>query len=125
MSIFLLLGSVLGVVGLAAAAYLLRLGGGELPEAEVGRMAEEALPGFVAGEAVLSRDGRAALVLGAAGDAALLKLHGVHVAARKIVRPVRVERIDEGLRIESGERMFGNVTLRLSPEGRDRLLTLL
>ena len=125
MSIFLLLGSVLGVLVLAAAAYLLRLGGGELPEAEVGRIAEEALPGFMAGEAVLSRDGRAALVLGAAGDAALLKLHGVHVAARKIVRPVRVERIDEGLRIESGERMFGNVTLRLSPEDRDRLLTLL
>jgi hypothetical protein len=124
-SIFLLLGSVLGVLGLAAAAYLLRLGGGELPEAEAGRMAEEALPGFVAREAVLSRDGRAALVLGGAGDAALLKLHGVHVAARKIVRPVRVERLEEGLRVESGERMFGDVTLRLPPEDRDRLLTLL
>ena len=125
MSIFLLLGSVLGVLGLAAAAYLLRLGGGELTEAEAGRMAEDALPGFVASEAVLSRDGRAALVLGAAGDAALLKLHGVHVAARRVVRPVRVERLEEGLRVESGERMFGDVTLRLPPEDRDRLLTLL
>ena len=91
----------------------------------MGRMAEEELPGFVADEAVVSSDGRAALVFGAAGDAALLKLHGVHVAARRVARPVRVERIPEGLRVESGERMFGGVTLRLLPEERDRLLTLL
>jgi hypothetical protein len=122
----LLIGSVLGVLGLAAAAYWLGLGGGGLTDAaEAGRMAEEALPGFLAGEALLSSDRRAALVLGDAGDVALLKLHGVHVAARRAKRPLRVERLDTGLRVESGERMFGGIALRLPPEERDRLLTLL
>jgi hypothetical protein len=126
MSIALLLGSIFGVLGLAAAAYWLGLGGGGLPDAaEVARIAEEALPGFVAAETVLSGDGRAALVLGQAGDAALLKLHGTHVAARRLAPPIRVERAEPGLRVESGERMFGSVTLRLPPEERDRLLTLL
>jgi hypothetical protein len=125
-NIALLLGSVLGVLGLAAAAYVLGLGGGGLPDAaEVSRTAEEALPGFVARETMVSSDGRAALVLGEADDVALLKLHGVHVVVRRVGRPVRIERLDEGLRVESGERMFGSVTLRLPPEERDRLLTLL
>jgi hypothetical protein len=125
-SIPLLIGSIFGVLALAAAAYWLGLGGGGLTDAaEAGRMAEEALPGFVAREALLSNDRRAALVLGEAGDVALLKLHGVHVAARQVKRPLRVERLDTGLRVESGERMFGSITLRLSPEERDRLLTLL
>ena len=114
------------MLGLAAAAYLLGLGGGGLPEpAELRRMAEEALPGFVAGETWLSSDGRAALVLGEGDDAALLKLHGVHAAARRVARPFKVEERGEGLRIESGERMFGSITLRLPAEERDRLLTLL
>ena len=36
-----------------------------------------------------------------------------------------VEPLDAGLRVDSGERMFGSVTLRLVPAERDRLLTVL
>ena len=123
MSIGLLIASILGVLGLAAAARLLGLGGGSLEDPA--RLAEEALPGFEAREAVLSDDQRAALVLGRADDAALLKLHGVNVAARRLPRPFVVDASADGVRIDSGERMFGSVTLRLAPEERDRLLTLL
>ena len=126
MSILLLVGSILGVLALWGAAHWLGLGGGELPSAaELGGIAEEALPSFVAREVIVSADHRGALVVGEAGDVALLKLHGAHVAARRVARPVAVERLDEGLRVESGERMFGSVTLRLAPAERDRLLTLL
>lgn len=125
MSIALLVGSILGVLGLAAAAYWLGLGGGGLTEEEEAkRIAEEALPGFEAGDAILSADGRAAIVLGASGEAALLKLHGVHPAVRRL-GSIAVEKVPGGVRIDSGERMFGSVTLRLSPEDRDKLLTLL
>lgn len=123
MSITLLVASILGVLGLAAAARLLGLGGGTL--GDPARIAEEALPGFMAQEAVTSVDGRSALVIGQAGDAALLKTHGVHVAARRLERPFRLELVADGVRVSSGERMFGSVTLFLPPEERDRLLTLL
>lgn len=126
MSIPLLIGSVLGVLGLAAIAYWLKLGGGAIGDGdEARRIAEGALPGFAAGEAFLSDDGQAALVLGHDSDAALLKQHGTQAAARRLERPLRVEALDDGLRIDSGERMFGSVTLRLTREERDRLLTLL
>lgn len=126
MSIPLLIGSILGVIGLAAIAYWLGLGGGAIADAEEARrIAEEALPGFEGGEAFLSADGRAVLVLGRDGAVALLKQHGTQPAARRLERPLDVQPLDDGLRVDSGERMFGSVTLRLAPDERDRLLTLL
>ena len=126
MSIPLLIGSILGVIGLAAIAYWLGLGGGAIADAEEARrIAEDALPGFEGSEAFLSADGRAALVFGRDGDVALLKQHGTQPAARRLDRPFEVQSLDDGLRVDSGERMFGSVTLRLVPAERDRLLTLL
>jgi hypothetical protein len=124
-SIPLLIGSILGVFGLAALAYWLGLGGGALgDQAEARRLAEEALPGFEGGEAFVSTDGRSALVLGRTGGAALLKVHGTHPAARRLEPPLRILPLDDGVHVASGELMFGAVTLHLPPDERDRLLTM-
>lgn len=120
----LLAGSVAGVLGLAALAWMLRLGGGAIESAvEAMRVAREDLYDFEPGTAFVSADGRAALVLGPSG-AALLKQHGVHVAARRLEPPLRIERADGGVLVASGERMFGNVALMLPAHERDKLLTM-
>ena len=126
MSTPLLVGSILGVLALAALAYWMGLGGGALGDPDAARRtAEDALPGFDAGEAFVSDDGRAALVLGRDEGVALVKLHGTQPATRFLERPLDMTKLDDGVRIQTGERMFGAVTLRLAPEERDRLLTLL
>ena len=101
------------------------LGGGAIGDGdEAMRTAEAACSGFRADRAFASRDGRAALVAGADGDLVLLKVHGVHVAARRLARPVIVEPSIDGVSIATGERMFGRVRLVLDAEDRDKLLTL-
>jgi hypothetical protein len=55
----------------------------------------------------------------------LLKAHGVHVAARFLARPVEAESEAEAVRIRTGERMFGDVRLRLDPQQRDKLQAML
>lgn len=120
----LLAGSVAGVLGLALIAWMLGLGGGAIGgEEEAMRIAREDLYDFEAETAFVSTDGRAALVLGP-GGAALLKQHGVHVAARRLEPPLRVEPTGDGARIATGERMYGEVALKLPPAQRDKLLTM-
>ena len=121
----LLAGSLAGVLALAAIAWLMGLGGGSIGDAgEAMRAAESACSGFRAECAFVSRDGRAALVGGADGDLVLLKVHGVHVAGRRLARPVAVETSADGIAIATGERMVGRGRLVLEPEDRDKLLTL-
>src|SRR5688572_26459716 len=121
----LLAGSLAGVLALAAIAWMLGLGGSAIGGAdEAMRTAEAACSGFRGECAFVSRDGRSALVGGADGDLVLLKVHGVHVAARRLTLPVAVETSADGVTIATGERMFGRVRLVLDPEDRDKLLTL-
>ena len=121
----LLAGSLAGVLALAAIAWMLGLGGGAIGDGdEAMRTAEATCSGFRAERAFVSRDGRSALVAGADGDLVLLKVHGVHVAARRLTLPVAVETSADGVTIATGERMFGRVRLVLDPEDRDKLLTL-
>jgi hypothetical protein len=121
----LLAGSLAGVLALAAIAWLMGLGGGAIGEGgEAMRTAEAACSGFRAERAFVSRDGRAALIEGAEGDLVLLKVHGVHVAARRLAHPAVLEASADGIVIATGERMFGQVRLVLGPEDRDKLLTL-
>ena len=121
----LLAGSLVGVLALAVIAWMLGLGGGAIVGAdEAMRTAEAACNGFRGERAFVSRDGRSALVGGADGDLVLLKVHGVHVAARRLTLPVAVETSADGVTIATGERMFGRVRLVLDPEDRDKLLTL-
>jgi hypothetical protein len=122
----LLILSVAGVLGLAWVSSLLGLGRYDpLDEGEARQASEEAFQGFEARDVFLSSDGQAALVVGASGELAVLKKHGVHIAPRRLERPARVEPSDEGVVIDSGEHFFGLVRLNLPPEQRDRLLTLL
>ena len=115
-------GSLAAVLMLAGLAWLLKLGESRISDAETARtMAEEALSGFIAREALVGTNGAAALVLGNAGIA-LLKRHGARVAVRMLGRPLWRRPSPEGVTIETGERMFGSVLLfGVLPEDVDRL----
>ncbi|UZK65529.1 hypothetical protein [Sphingomonas sp. M1-B02] len=104
-------GSLAAILVLAWIARLLKLGESRISdEKTAAEMAEEILPGFTAREALVSSDGSAALVLGN-GAIALLKRHGAKVAARRMSAPLWRRPAAEGVTIETGERMFGPVTL--------------
>ena len=125
MDILILTGSIAGVVALVLVAWWLGLGGGAIGgEAEACQAAEDNQFGFVAEAAIVSVDGKAALVRGRDGTILLLKVHGANLAARKLAPPLRVTATEDGVVVATGERMFGNVRLRLSPEDRDKLLTM-
>ena len=111
MSWTMIFASLLGIAGLVLVARLLRLGESPIggPD-EACRIAEEMLAGFIARRALVSKDGRVALV-GGNGTIAVLKRHGAHVAARRLVPPIVMYPAVEGVTIETGERMFGSLTL--------------
>lgn len=103
--------SVFAILALVGVARWLKLGEGRIgSEDDAQRFAEEALAGFVAGRALVSGDGAAALVAGQ-GTVAVLKRHGAKVAVRRLVPPLRVREAVEGATVETGERLFGPVTL--------------
>lgn len=103
--------SLAGVLGLALVARWLRLGESRIADMDQAcATAEEMLVGFVARTALLGTDGNAALVAGN-GTIALLKRHGARVAARRLLAPLRLAQAVEGIRIETGERLFGAVLL--------------
>lgn len=111
MSLTQLLISVVGVLGLAVIARMLRLGEGRIATPDDAcRIAEEMLVGFRARQAIVSKDGGAALVAGN-GAVAVLKRHGAKVAARRLIPPLAIRDAVEGATIETGERLFGPVTL--------------
>lgn len=103
--------SLAGVLGLASVARLLRLGESRIgSDEDAKRIAEQALAGFIARGALVSRDGGAALVAGN-GAIAVLKRHGAQVAARRLLPPLALRPAVEGVTVDTGERLFGAVTL--------------
>jgi hypothetical protein len=83
----LLAGSLGGVLFLAAVAWALGLGGGELTdESEAMRIAEAELPGFVAVAAELADDRQSAVVIGADGTRVRLRRHGAQFVASSLPR---------------------------------------
>ena len=105
-------GSLAAVLVLAGIAWALGLGRASIAdEAEAMRAAEDALSGFEAERAVVGSDGRAALVYGAEGKIAVLKMHGAQPAVR-LVSAAAVHETAEGLAVDSGERLFGSVIVR-------------
>lgn len=105
-------GSVVAVAVMVAFAWALRLGGGAIAgEAEAMAAAEDLLPGFDAEQAVVGSDGRAALVSGADGSLAVLKMHGARIAGRLLHPPFDSEATAGGLRIRTGDARFGAVTI--------------
>jgi hypothetical protein len=124
MSALQLAGLFATVLALAGIAWAMGLGGPPaLDRDRAMAEAEERLAGFAAAGAFLSEDGVAALVWGERGDFALVKAHGVDLAVRRLSR-ITPEPVEGGVRVESGERMFGAATLQLLPAERDRLLAM-
>ncbi|RZM34338.1 MAG: hypothetical protein EOP67_17610, partial [Sphingomonas sp.] len=100
-----------GLIGLALVARWLRLAESRIGNAAQAReMAENLLAGFVAHGAVVGTDGNAALVAGS-GAVAMLQRRGAKVVARRLLPPVALSQDVEGVRVETGERMFGGVLL--------------
>ncbi|MHA6721512.1 hypothetical protein [Sphingomonas sp. RS2018] len=105
-------GSLAGILALVAIARMLRLGESRIDSPDTAiTLAEERLAGFVGDRAIVSTDGRAALVAGN-GTIAVLKRHGAKVAARRLLPPLRLREAIEGVAIETGERLFGPIVLR-------------
>lgn len=98
----LLAGSLAGVLGLAAVAKLLGLGGGELAsEKDAMAIAEAELPGFVAVSAELAEDRQSAVVRGSDGSDLHLRRHGAQFVVDRT--PVRSSRaLRRRLRRRSG-----------------------
>jgi len=125
MNWLLMIGSIAGVLGLAWVARMLELGGGRIEdEAHARRLAEESQLAFAADQVFLANDRQHALVRGADGRWVVLKLHGAQVAARALPSPLALTPTNDGVAVATGERMFGDVTLRLTDEARDKLLTI-
>lgn len=104
-------GSLAAILVLAGVARMLKLGESRIVDADAARgFAEDALAGFVAREAVVGTDGRAAVVAGN-GTIAVLKRHGARVVVRRLVPPLRLYEAVEGVTVDTGERLFGKVTL--------------
>lgn len=104
-------GSLAAILFLAGFARWLKLGESRIADAATARrFAEESLAGFVAGPALVAPNGDAALVAGG-GAIALLKRHGANVAVRRLIPPLALREAVEGVTVDTGERMFGAVTL--------------
>lgn len=124
MSLTLLAGSLAGVLGLSALAWLLGLGRtGALTAARAAEEAERLNLG-AAGAAYLSTDGRAAVVACTQG-LVLVRRHGAHWVARALPHPARWRDEGAAIRIDTPERAFGPTRLTLPPEQREALLTRL
>src|SRR4051794_35098583 len=122
MNLPLLIGSVVGVLVLAWAAWMLGLGGAAIAdEAETPRLAQASDVAFAADRAWVSTDNKAALVRATDGSWLLLKVHGAQVAARRL-RTLDLQATDDGVTVATGERMFGDLSLQLTPEQRGALL---
>ncbi|MBM3929595.1 MAG: hypothetical protein FJ335_14235 [Sphingomonadales bacterium] len=104
-------GSLVAVLLLAWIARWLRLGESKITDATTAaEFAQNALAGFHAGRAVVGTDGAAALVAGDTGIA-VVKRHGAKVAVRRLIPPLHLRVSVEGVTVETGERLFGAVTL--------------
>ncbi|MBN2970504.1 hypothetical protein JW805_00550 [Roseomonas aeriglobus] len=104
-------GSLVAVLLLAWIARWLRLGESKITDATTAaKFAQNALAGFHAGRAVVGTDGAAALVAGDTGIA-VVKRHGAKVAVRRLIPPLHLRVSVEGVTVETGERLFGAVTL--------------
>lgn len=114
-------GSLAAVLATAGLVAWLGLGRDARIEADAAaRLAEDLLPGFAAREAFVDKAGRSALVAGADGSFALLRLHGAHPVARHLRAPLAIRRDGADFVIDAGERAFGP-----TPIAHDKLLTLM
>ena len=114
-------GSLAAVLATAGLVAWLGLGrDARIAEDEAAQLAEDLLPGFASREAYVDSAGRSALVAGADGSFALLRLHGAHPVARQLRPPLAITRVGAEFVIDAGERAFGPTAI-----AHDKLLTLM
>ena len=112
-------GSIVAILVLAGIAVALKLGGiaPMADEAAAAALAESELSGFLADEAWLSLGRDKAVVLGRDGSIALIRPHGAHYVARRLIAPVgRVvgrQQYGSAIEIDSGERVWGKTVIEL------------
>jgi hypothetical protein len=108
------------VLGLYAFARALKLGGDVriADAAHAARLAEAAVPGFVAQDIVLDRARIGALVRDHAGRVLLIRRHGARFVGRELTshHGIRLDR--HTLTLETGDRLFGSLTLDLGAEAQ-------
>jgi hypothetical protein len=108
------LGSLAAVLAVVALVKWLGLGKpAALDEDEARRIAEEVFVGHRFTEAVVDRDGRAAIAQGLTGEVALVRAHGDKWVTRLLALPTPAQADGERLIVPPGEAMFGATTLAL------------
>ncbi|MEM1132246.1 MAG: hypothetical protein AAGH53_04860 [Pseudomonadota bacterium] len=128
--LWILLGSLLVILAVTALVRFLRMGEVALQGRDDAiHWADINIPFFHGSDALVAEDGQAALVSDAEGQVVLVKRHGAKFAARLIDHSVKAERIGPGggggeWRIDSGDKHFGAVSLRLDHAGAQKLLTM-
>jgi len=114
MKLGLLLGSLLGVLALAALAKLIGLGRREpLTADEVARRLAYDYGPLALRTLLLSQDAKAALAFAHDGRVFVVKAHGVELASRELERPLLATEEQDTLIIDPRDRWFGHVRLRL------------
>ena len=111
-------GSLLAILALAWIALKLGLGGDARirDEAHLRDLVDEALHGFDPVETAIGRDGLAALARDGKGRVIVLRRHGSHFASRMLDGAARIERTDDTLVVDTGDRRFGAVVFDLGPD---------
>lgn len=111
---WLLLGTLAGVVALAGLAWLLGLGRrDQLTADEVGGRLQDEYGPLALRSVLLSQDGRAALAVAHDGRLFAVKAHGVDLASRELTRPLAATEERDTLVIDTRDRWFGPLRLRL------------
>jgi hypothetical protein len=114
MNPLLLLGTLLGVLALAAIAWIMGLGRREpLTREEVAeRLAHEYGP-LALRTVLLSQEGKSALAFAHDGRVFGVKAHGADLASRELRRPLVATEKQDTLVIDTRDRWFGPLRLRL------------
>ena len=114
MKLLLLLGSLIGVLVLAAIAWALGLGRREpLTGDEVAERLSQEYGPLALRTVLLSQEGKGALAFAHDGRVFGVKAHGVDLASRELQRPLLATEEKDTLIIDTRDRWFGKLRLRL------------
>lgn len=114
MKLGLLLGSLFGVVALAALARLIGLGRRDpLTADEVAKRLAHDYGPLALRTLLLSQDAKAALAFAHDGRVFVIKAHGADMASRELQRPLLTTEEQDTLIVDPRDRWFGPVRLRL------------
>lgn len=108
-------GSLVAILGLAALAHWMKLGGAPAltDEATLRRAAGEVVDGFEAADYAIARDQTAALARDRQGRIMVIRRHGNRFAGRILTASAAARASGDVLTIDCGEKRFGIARLKL------------